>query len=61
MQKAYKMLDDVGSTKDLMPELTPFSEFNKLIGMEACLAAEERLTRREEKLTVRVRGQTKKV
>lgn len=56
------MLSEVGTTKDMLVQMTRWDEFNKLIGMEACVAAEERLTRRLEgdKLTVRVRGQTKK-
>ena len=61
MQDAYRMLAEVGTTKDMLERMMGFQEFNKLIGMEACLAAEERLTRREgDKLTVRVRGQIKK-
>jgi hypothetical protein len=63
MENAYRMLADVGTTKDMLDQMTRWDDFNRLIGMEACLAAEERLTRRLEgdKLTVRVRGQTKKV
>lgn len=61
LQNAYKLLAGVGTTKEMLDQMMRFDEFNKLIGMEAALAAEERLTRREEKLTVRVRGQTKKV
>jgi hypothetical protein len=62
MQNAYRMLLEVGTTKEMLDQMTSFQEFNKLIGMEACLAAEERLTSRREgdKLTVRVRGQIKK-
>lgn len=57
------MLGDVGTTKDMLDQMMGFSEFNKLMGMDAALASEERLTRRLEgdKLTVRVPGRTKKV
>ena len=63
MQDAYRLLAEAGTTRDRINErMTSFAEFNRLIGMEAMLKAEERLTRREgDKLTVRVRGQTKKV
>lgn len=63
LQDTYLALaDPTGTTTAMADRLMTFAEFNKLIGMEACLAAEERLTRREgDKLTVRVRGQTKKV
>jgi hypothetical protein len=62
LQNAYRMLGHVGTTKDMLDQMTRWDEFNKLMGMEACLAAEEKLTRREgDKLTVRVRGQTKNI
>lgn len=62
LQNSYSMLAKVGTTQAMLDQMTRFDEFNKLIGMEACLAAEDRLTRREgDKLTVRVRGQTKKM
>jgi hypothetical protein len=55
------MLLETGTTKGMLDQMMGFDEFNKLIGMESALASEERLTRREgDKLTVRVRGQTKR-
>lgn len=61
LQNAYRMLLETGTTKGMLDQMMGFDEFNKLIGMESALASEERLTRREgDKLTVRVRGQTKR-
>jgi hypothetical protein len=65
LQRAYGALASGGTSRDLGEgALASYKEFNALLGMEACLAAEERLTRRPEgaeKLTVRVRAPTKVV
>lgn len=62
LKDAYAHLIDAGSTRDMLPALATFKEFNALMGVEERIAAEERLTRREgEKLVVRVRGPTKPV
>lgn len=51
-----------GTTRDVMPSLAHFSEFNELIGLEAKIAAEERLTNAQggEKLVVKVRAPVKR-
>lgn len=59
LQNAYRTLASVGTSKDMLDQLATFKEFNELVGMEASLATEERLSRRDEKLTVRVRAPTK--
>jgi len=58
----YGSLRESGTTRDQLPSLTSFEQFNALIGLEEQLATEERYARTpegEEKLHVRVRAPTK--
>lgn len=63
LKRVYGTLSIAGTTRSMLDELTPFGEFNDLMGVNERLATEERLSRREggDKLTVRVRAQTKRV
>lgn len=65
MKKAYLELFENGTTRDSMSEMIDFEEFNNLIGLEELLELEEKLTgsrkSREEKLRVKIKGDTKKI
>jgi hypothetical protein len=59
LQNAYGVLAESGTTASMLDRLATWKEFNALVGADVAIATEERLTRREEKLTVRVRAPTK--
>lgn len=52
----YELLASKGTTRDDLDKLVDFKEFSQIISLEEKLATEELLTRRENKITVRVRA-----
>lgn len=56
LTNVYGLLAKKGTTRDDLDTLVDFKEFGQIISLEEKLATEELLTRRENKLTVRVRA-----
>lgn len=53
----YGTLAKQGTTRDNLDQLVNYGEFNKIVNLEERLLVDELLTRRQNKLTVRVRAQ----